>query len=117
MEERTELQNALECCTRRSNEQEAQLKISAEALAASREECSKLWYQNTELKNTQTSLEQSITDVKLHSTKLEEQIAETKRNLEKQIQANIELMKRKEAVEWELVEAKTNTAAPQNTKK
>jgi len=117
MEERTELQNALECCTRRSNEQEAQLKISAEALAASREECSKLCYQNTELKNTQASIEQSNTDAKLHSTKLEKQITETKRNLEKQIQANIELMKRKEAVEWELVEAKTKTAAFQSTSK
>eukprot|EP00210_Caulerpa_lentillifera_P005463 g5224.t1 len=107
LEERTELMNELASCRKRSNELEAQLKVSAEALIASREQCLKLWCQNAELQSNQSSTEATILDLKNISTNLEDRIMEMKHNLEKQIQANIELMKRKEAVEWELVEAKS----------
>lgn len=98
--------------TKKLCEVQAELKISIDSVKPLREEISQLWIKNKDLEADLARQESYVDQLKQQKIQLERENDHWNEKHQPQLRVNAELMKRKEQIEWELVEAQSLQRPP-----
>eukprot|EP00803_Ostreobium_quekettii_P007913 evm.model.scf_40.5 EVM.evm.TU.scf_40.5 scf_40:29274-35025(+) len=107
------LQSALsetEVRAQQMNDLQAENRVLADSMRSMREECSEIWMKEQRMVAQMKSLDAALSSSRKSEEHLTSQLDTARSQLATQVSMNRDLMHRKEAVEWELMETQAQTA-------